>query len=115
MTLTTSESFTLRRRAAHELRAQLDRGGCCPFCLRPMTRSTLPGRGSGSDRTRAHVYPRAHERDDRAVWVFACRDCNTDQGGRTLDGWARYLWSRGDSRWRHVRGVLNRAHDLGIM
>jgi hypothetical protein len=108
------KGFLPRRWACRELRNKLGMR-VCPFCHVEMTHTTRPGHRPNTQRTKAHLYPRSHERDDRRIWISGCAGCNTDQGGKTLHGWAERLRSKNDPRYENVRMVLLLAQEMGAL
>lgn len=79
----------------------------CPLCGGPMAApGMLPGsrakQGRGV-RSRAHVLRKSLH---RALWVYVCQGCNSDQRDLTMPQWLMELAARGDARASPLADLL---------
>lgn len=86
-----------------------EHSGCCPFCGGAMRAGVI------DVRTRAHFVPRGHPDRANHAFIFACHDCNGEQGRLTLDEWLIVLIYREDPRTRRAMAVVKAAMAAGLL
>lgn len=96
-------------------RARAMFGARCPCCGNPMHEGRVRKRNAAAQNRRdrasvAHDIP-VSMGGNPAVWVWACRGCNNDQGAMSFRFWARRLELDGDPRAERVRALAAFVED----